>query len=146
MKLFRWLCVLPAAILGFVLSFLVAIPLNRLIHDLLWTNGHMMPGKDFILYVLPYDGAVAASLFIIAGVLVAPERKGLTALILLLLGGIVAWLQVGEFYAPDANPHGPIRVWWPIVGTYLGGLVAYASVIVTCSSYRTKDDNTRDLR
>jgi hypothetical protein len=102
-----------------------------LIHSLLWNNGHAMLGKMFLLYALPYDGALAASLFIQFGTYAAPSHKNLVALCLLIFGGIIAWLCVGEFYSPQFSHSGPVRVWWPIVGTYLGGICTYAMIFLT---------------
>lgn len=127
MSMMRWLLVLLAALLGFLASIVLAIPLNMLIHSILWANGHAMPGKDFLLYALPYDGALAASLFIQFGTYAAPSHKQLTALCLLIFGGIIAWPFVGEFYSPEHMiHHGPIRVWWPVMGTYFGGVFTFA--------------------
>jgi hypothetical protein len=123
----RWLLVPLAALVGFLSSIVLASPLNMLIHSILWTNGHAMPGKSFLLYAMPYDGALAASLFIQFGTYAAPSHKKLTALCLLVCGGFLAWYSVGEFYSPQTLiHHGPIRVWWPIIGTYVGGLLTLA--------------------
>jgi len=84
-----------------------------------------MPGKDFLLYAMPYDGALAASLFIQFGTYAAPSHKRWAALCLLVIGGIVAWRLVGVTYAPDFSPNGPVRVWWPIIGTYTGGIITF---------------------
>jgi hypothetical protein len=126
----RWLLVPLAAFIGFLASIVLAGPLNMLIHYLLWSNSQVMPGKMFLLYALPYDGALAASLFIQFGAYAAPNHKKLASLCLLILGGIFAWLFVGEFYSPQFSHSGPIRVWWPIIGTYLGGLGTFAWIYV----------------
>jgi len=129
---FRWLFVPLAAFLGLLASVVLAGPLNMLIHYVLWTNGHVMPGKMFLLYVLPYEGVLAASLFIQFGTYAAPSHKKLTALCLLICGGIMAWQSIGEFYSPQFSPYGPVRVWWPIIGTYLGGICTYAWICLVC--------------
>ena len=121
----RWALVPVAAVVGFLASFILAVPLNRFIHWLVWSAGHPMPGKLFLLYVLPYDGALAASLFILLGAWAAPRHRFMIALLLFFIGGRVAWSWVGEFYSPLRPPNGEIiRVWWPIIGTCTGGLLA----------------------
>ncbi|MFA5021332.1 MAG: hypothetical protein WC517_04755, partial [Patescibacteria group bacterium] len=58
----------------------------------------------------------------------APRRRILTAFIVLISGAAIAWVLVGEiysptYYPPKLFPDGPPRVWSPIVGTYVGGLL-----------------------
>jgi hypothetical protein len=134
MDIVRWTLVLPAALLGFGASIVLAVPMEMLIHNILWTIGQAMPGKMFLQYVLPYEGALAASLFIQFGVYAAPSRKQIVSLFLLVLGGIMAWQFVGEFYSPMHGVHNAAtRVWWPIIGTYLGGIVTCAWIrFVSC--------------
>jgi hypothetical protein len=130
-NILRWIMVLPAAHVGFLAAMGAAIPLNWMIHSILWSGGHTMPGKMFLLYTMPYDGALAAVFFILFGSYVAPNHRNLVALLLLIWGGILGWLLVGEFYSPQFSPNGPIRVWWPIIGTYLGGLATFGWICLT---------------
>jgi hypothetical protein len=132
----RWLFVPLAALLGFLASIVLAGPLNMLIHYILWASGHAMPGRMFLLYALPYDGALAASLFIQFGTYAAPSHKNFAALCLLIFGGIIAWQFVGTVYSPGFSPRGPIRVWWPIVGTYIGGIFTCVWVCVVSRTGR----------
>ncbi len=137
----RWLVVPLASLVGFFAAIVLAEPLNWLIHYFLWTYVHPIPGKMFLMYVCPYDGALAASLLIQFGTYAAPSHKKLTAFCLLICGGIMAWQMVGEFYSPDALVehgvrHGPVRVWWPIVGTYLGGILTFAWISLTARKDR----------
>ena len=113
-----------SALLGFVVAFALALLLNEAIHRYLWSTGHVMPGKEFLAFVLPFDGALAAALVVLAGAFAAPAHRIRVALILFLVGGLLAWSLVGEFYSPERHREGPVRLWWPIVGTYLGGLSA----------------------
>jgi hypothetical protein len=132
----RWLFVPFAAALGFLASIVLAGPLNMLIHYVLWSNGYAMPGKMFLMYALPYDGALAASLVIQFGTYAAPKRKKLAALCLFIGGCVLAWSLVGEFYSPEALitngvRHGPVRVWWPLIGTVMGGLLTLGWIWLT---------------
>lgn len=92
-----------------------------------------MPGKLFLMYVLPFDGALAAFLFVLLGSWVAPQRRSIVALALFVVGCCIAWLLVGEFYSPQFSPDGPIRVWWPLIGTCSGGLLA---CVIACFLFR----------
>jgi len=124
---FRWALVPFAALLGFVVSVVLSQPLNMIIHQIFWSSGNAMPGKMFILYSWAFDGALAASLVIQFGCYAAPNHKRIAALFLLVLGGIIAWQLVGEFYLPLHSFHNAAtRTWWPITGTYLGGTVTCA--------------------
>ena len=131
----RWALVPFAALVGILASLLVAIPLNSFIRFLLWRAGHPMPGKHILLFVLPFDGAIAAALFILLGTWAAPRRRCVVALALFLLGSGVAWLLVGQIKYPDFAPGGPLRVLSPIVGTCSGGFLAY---VIACFLFRTK--------
>jgi hypothetical protein len=120
-----------AALLGFFTAFVLVFPLNWSIHYLLWNFWHPMPGKMFLMYALPYDAAMAASLVIQFGTYAAPRHKRVVAFCLLICGALVAWSMVGDFYSPEAfippglHHSAPIRVWWPLIGTYLGGIVTF---------------------
>jgi hypothetical protein len=120
LTILRWLFVLPAALLGFCASVVLSFPLSMLIP-------YVLPGVAQHPYDLTLDGALAASLTIQFGAYAAPRHKGLVALFLLALGGIIAWQLVGEFYWPMHGFHNETtRTWWPITGTYLGGVVTCA--------------------
>ncbi len=122
----RWMLVPLAAILGFCASVVLSEPLTLWIHHLLWSNGRPMAGKDFLLYTLPWDGALAATLVIQFGTWTAPSHRRWVALVLLIVGGIVAWLLVGgDFELPEKSMH-PIHTSMPIVGTYTAGVLNLA--------------------
>jgi len=112
-----------AALAGLIASFVVIRPLNSAIHYVLWETGRQMPGKMFLLYVLPYDGAVAAVLFVLFGTWAAPTNRQMASIWIFMIGLIIAWYCVGEFYSPEGTPNDPIRVWSPFVGTCLGGII-----------------------
>jgi uncharacterized membrane protein (UPF0136 family) len=130
----RWALVPIGATFGLIAAFFVSIPMSRFIRLILWRSGHPMPGKVFLAYTLPYDGALAASLVLLFGCFAAPAHRQAVAFVLLVLGGLVAWKWVGAFYSPIYYADGPHRIWWPIIGTYLGGLVTFA---ILCVRYRT---------
>ena len=134
MDLVRWALVPFAALCGCATSFLIAIPVSNLIHFVLWSCGHYMPGKMFLIYVLPFDGAVAASLFILFGTWTAPSHKKAVTAILFVIGAVIAWFFVGETHSPQhifshRPVRSPIRIWWPIIGTYTGGI---CTLILVC--------------
>jgi len=141
--LVRWALMPFAALCGCATSFLVAVPISNLIHSILWSRGHYVPGKMFLLYVLPFDGAVAASLFILFGTWAAPSHKKAVAAILFLIGAVIAWSFLGETYSPQhifshGAIHGPIRIWWPIIGTYTGGI---CTLILICLFLRNRQND-----
>ena len=122
----RWALVPLAAIFGIAAAPFFAWPVNRLIHWILWSTGQHMPGKDFIAYCLPYDGAIAASLFLLFGCLMAPAHRRKVAVVLLLLGGLLAWAVMPPPYRSIYFTSGQR----PIIGTYLGGLATFVVLYV----------------
>lgn len=127
----RWALVPVAAMLGFIVAVIISWLLNGLIHSILWSSGHHMPGKLFIALVLPYDGAIAASLVLLFGSLMAPTHRLGVAAILLLIGGFIAWELVGDYHSPT---YGGDRIIWPLIGTYMGGLTTFAILYVRLRS------------
>ena len=126
----RWALVPIAILVGIGVAILISLPMNALIHWLLWSAGHPMPGKLFISYVLPFDGAVAGSLFLLLGSFMAPSHRQHVATILLICGGLLAWLTVGHFYSPIHHSTGPERVWGPLIGTSIGALITYGALYI----------------
>lgn len=120
---FRWLMVPLAAFVSLIVSVIVTWPLNLLIQHVLLEIGRGKGGKMFILLVLPYDGAVAAILFVLLGTWAAPANRRMVSILVYMIGVVLAWYCVGEFYSPVGTPNEPIRVWSPFVGTCCGGLV-----------------------
>ncbi len=116
----RWLMVPLAAFVSLIVSVIVTWPLNLLIQHVLSETGRANGGKMFILLVLPYDGAVAAILFVLLGTWAAPANRRMVSILVYIIGVVLAWYCVGEFYSPERTP---VRVWSPFVGTCLGGLV-----------------------
>jgi len=122
----RWLFVPVAAALGIIAALLPSAVVNRIVHDILWSTGHHMHGKVFMgYYSIPVYGAFAAFLFVVLGTWAAPKHRSTVAVILLALGGVMAWHSVGHFYSPLIQIGQPsLRIWEPIIATYLGGLIA----------------------
>jgi hypothetical protein len=114
-----------ASVLGIITGIIVSWPTNQLIRAILFSNGKHMPGKELLNYTLPFDGAITASLFLLCGSCMAPSKRRLTVTILLLLGAILSWTLVGNFYSSLVYPDGPKRIWWPVIGTYSGGLITF---------------------
>ena len=130
----RWALIPVGAFSGFIVALALAIPLNRAIHAYLWNTGHAMPGKEFLDIVMPFDGALAAALVILAGAFTASACRVYAALVLLLFGALLAWCWVGEFYPSSLPIHkSPVRLWWPFTGTCLGGCGAFAIVCLVSS-------------
>lgn len=128
-----------AAFAGLIASFVVVRPLNSAIHYVLWETGRQMPGKMFLLYVLPYDGAVAAILFVLLGTWAAPANRRMGSILVYMIGVVLAWYCVGELYSPEGTPNDPIRVWSPFVGTCFGGLIG---CILAHVLFKPKDQAT----
>ncbi len=125
----RWALVPFAAFFGFFISLVLALPVNWMIHQIMWSLGNAMPGKMYLLYSWGFDGALAASLVIQFGTYTAPTHKRVTSLCLLVVGALIAWMLVGDFYLPMHSFHNETtRTWWPIIGTYLGGAITCAWV------------------
>jgi hypothetical protein len=115
----RWAFVPIAALLGFLASVFLAESIDLLVFHLL-SPGGAMPSRLFEVCSWTFDGAVAASLVIQFGTYTAPHHKAIVAICLLVLGGIVAWRLVGEFYLPLHGPwNDATRTWWPLAGTYI---------------------------
>lgn len=129
-SIMRWLFVPFAATLGIVAATLPSAIVNHIIHDFLWSRGQQMPGKVFLSYYsIPVCGAFAALFFIVFGTWAAPKHHFRVALILLGIGGVLAWLSVGHCYSPVVEKgRGALRIWEPIIGTYSGGLIACVAV------------------
>jgi hypothetical protein len=118
----RWVLVPFAAAFGFVLAMALSIPLDNRIAAWLWSPGFNRGSREtFLVYTLGYNGALAACLVLLCGTLMAPANRRRVAEILLVVGAVVALVIGGP-----QNFHVPFLRWWPIVGTYLGGLGTYA--------------------
>lgn len=141
-EVFRWLLVPLAAVAGFAVSILLAYVVNGLLSSLVEWAGFAIYGKDrFERILLPVDGALAAALVILMGAWAAPRYRMATALCLLCIGGVFAWSLVGDFQSWEFSPHGPIRVWQPIIGTYTGGVIA---CVLVHFIFRTAQKPRRD--
>jgi cbb3-type cytochrome oxidase subunit 1 len=113
----RWMLVPVAAALGFCIAVVLSWPMDQVIQPYLSSSGRVTPMAHGALMfaTLPYDGALAATLFLQLGTYAAPSHKRQAAVGLLIVGAVVAWCLVGPFSPP-----------WPIIGTYVSGLVTLA--------------------
>lgn len=138
----RWLLVPVAALSGIVAALLPSLVVNSRIHKILWSSGRHMPGKEFMsFYSIPICGAFAACFFVLLGTRAAPTHRFIVSIILLIIGGILAWHCVGNMHAPNSFAHRPegqpqVRVWQPIIATYSGGVAACIMVYFRASLRR----------
>lgn|GEM_PF-2811083 len=84
-----------------------------------------MPGPVFVSYYsIPVCGTFAALLFVLFGTWTAPKHRSMTAIILLIIGGILAWCTVGVNLGTLSLSDIQRANWTPILATYWGGLLA----------------------
>lgn len=141
----RWALVPVAVITAFIGAIALSIPTNRVIRAIYWGLGHHMPGKEFLMVVMQYDGALAAFMVVTLGAMTAPHSRRVTGLVILLVGAAIAWELVGDmtpanFYPPHVYLAGPPRVWSPLAGTYVGGLLGLLAINI--KEIRRKRSNT----
>jgi hypothetical protein len=70
-----------------------------------------------------------ACLFVVAGVLVAPRHRSLTAIVLYAIGAWVAWVVLRGWYFPESHPRVYQQSKIPLVLTLVGGFAAAVAVI-----------------
>jgi len=111
----RWLFVPVSAVLGFCLAVVLSLPMDRMIQPYLASSGRVAPTAHgaLLFATLPYDGALAAMLFLLLGTYAAPSHKRATAVVLFIVGAVVASMLVGD------DP-------WSIAGTCFSGVVTLA--------------------
>jgi hypothetical protein len=114
----RWALVPVAVITAFIGAIALSIPMNRVIRALYWSAGHHMPGKEFLMIVMQYDGALAAFMVVVMGSMTAPRGRRATGLVIFLVGAAVAWTLVGDM-TPTTSP---------LMGTYIGGLLGLLAI------------------
>jgi len=129
LTIMRWFCVLPAVGLSFVASLFLSIPMDRCLYDLFLHCGLIPPGETYLQFDLPWDGALAALLFVISGAAVAPGHRRIVALALFVLGALIAIPFIGSFSGP-LHGNGPIFFGRTVAGTLAGGALAVACVFV----------------
>lgn len=118
----RWGLVPFAAVLGIVCALVVRFVVGGPIIGLALALGHRPMGTaDRIVFLLPFDGGTAAFFWVTLGALTAPAYRVRTAAVLLAVGLVVAWSQVGMFPVRYYAPGMPRYNHWPIIGTYAGG-------------------------
>jgi hypothetical protein len=62
------------------------------------------------MYALRFDGAMAASLFILFGYIAAPSHRLLAACILFVIAAVLTWRLIGD-------------LWGPLLGMLTGGAI-----------------------
>jgi len=140
----RWALVPVAVVTAFIGAIALSVPMNWVIRALYWNSGHHMPGKEFLMIVMQYDGALAAFMVVVFGSMTAPRGRRVTGLVIFLIGAVVAWALVGDmtpttFYSLNHYPEGPPRVWSPLMGTYVGGLLGL--LVININERRRKRSN-----
>lgn len=90
---------------------------------------------------LPGAGFSAAATVVILAYIAAPRHKLLTALIVLTIGAVAAWLTLEPSWLPESyaerGAYQPTHL--PIIATYVGALAGLAAVIVM--RIRSRRDN-----
>lgn len=137
----RWLLVPVAAAMGVIGAILPSFVVNGIV-ELLLSRDHYVPGAALVTYyTLPICGAFAACFFVLFGTRAAPTHRFIVSIILLIIGGSLAWYCVGTMYEPASFAHRPegqpqVRVWQPIIATYSGGVAACIMVYFRASLRR----------
>jgi hypothetical protein len=123
----RWLCVLPAVGLSFVASLFLSFPMELCVYGLFSRCGLVSPGETYLQFDFPWDGALAALLFVISGAAVAPGYHRVVALVLFVLGALISIPFIEQFRGP-LHGAGPIFFGRTVAGTFAGGALAVACV------------------
>ena len=126
-RLLRWVLVPLAALAGFLLAIPLSVPMNRFLRAML----PPMPSPIWVNDVaIGYDGALAGFLVVACATYAAPAAPVLVALTTFAVGAVVAWSIVGHWESAAHHVGGPVRIWWPIVGTYAGGLAGVVLAVL----------------
>ena len=129
----RWVPVPASILMASIAAVMLAFPLNQTVHFCLESTGHYVSARDFVAFVAPFDGALAAALIVLAGAFAAPAYRIRVAFVLLVLGGTLAWFCINTFYFPELRDQEFVRFWWTILSTWFAGLAAVAVVwLVSC--------------
>ena len=132
----RWVCVLPAVALSFIASIFLSLPIDAFLRSVFLRCGLISPSAGYFQFDLPWEGALAAILFVLSGAAVAPAHRRVVALMLFGLGAFLTpgfielWNLPSYHLYPDT---GRLYIGWPIAGTYMGGALAVACVYLVTS-------------
>src|SRR6266850_5657264 len=85
----RWIVVVPAAVLSHILFDSIFMHIAR------WNIGHIWFINDPEPFVPLFSGTAGALAFVLTGVAVAPNSRGIVGLVLLVLNVIFASLVIG---------------------------------------------------
>jgi hypothetical protein len=118
----RWIVVLPAAIISDVLFDSVFTHIVR------WNIGHIWFVNDPEPIVPLFSGAAGALAFVITGAAVAPNSRGIVALVLAVLEVIVGSLLLGLFVTGVMPNQSPLAAGLNVLGHVIGAGVGFYAV------------------
>jgi hypothetical protein len=136
LTILRWVCVLPAVGLSFVVSIFLALHFNSFIYEELFRFGFVVPTGDGLHFELLWDGPLAAIFFVLSGALVAPKCRRQVALALFGLGAVLTPGLVKDFsfslygVSPAVERLDTVCGHWTIASTYIGGALAVVCVFI----------------
>ena len=121
----RWIAVVPAAVLSHILFDSIFMHIAR------WNLGHIWFIDDPEPFVPIFSSGAAALAFVLTGAAVAPNSRGIVALVLLVLQSIVASFVVGLIIGGviPAQPQLPAGL--NFLGNLLGAGVGFYLVFRT---------------
>ena len=118
----RWIVVVPTAIISDMLFDSVFMHIAR------WNIGHIWFVSDPEPFVPLFSGAAGALAFVISGAAVAPNSRGIVALILAVLEVIVCSLLLGFFVAGVIPNQSPLAAGVNVLGHVLGAGAGFYTV------------------
>jgi len=115
----RWIVVVPAAVLSHILFDSIFMHIAR------WNLGHIWFISDPEPFVPLFSGAAGAFAFVLTGAAVAPNSRGIVALVLLVLQSIVASFVVGLTVGGVIPGQPPLPTGLNFLGNLLGAGVGF---------------------
>lgn len=123
---FRWALVPCAAVGGLAVGLLLARAGGALLRAVVAESQvEMFFPLDLRVGVL---GAAAAFVCVVAASMTAPSAKRLTALLVLAIGAVAAWLLLNPWFFPESHPRAYQLSYLPLTGTYVGGFLGLVVV------------------
>ncbi len=118
----RWIAIVPTAIISDVLFDSVFMHIVR------WNIGHIWFVNDPEPFVPLFSGAAGALAFVLSGAAVAPNSRGIVALVLAVLEVIVGSFLLGLFVTGVMSNQSPLAAGVNILGHVLGAGVGFYTV------------------